>query len=46
LISLDWSVANKIWFTGNTKNTTCEATSITNCRMLKAAGLAHRCFIC
>lgn len=46
LISLDWSVANKIWYTGNTKNTTCEATSITNCRMLKAAGLAHRCFIC
>lgn len=45
LISLDWSVANKIWFKGNTKNTTCEATSRTGCAMLKAAGLAHTCFI-
>ena len=46
LISLDWSVANKVWFLGNVSNTTCEATSITGCRMLKAAGLADRCFIC
>ena len=45
LISLDWSVANQVWFLGNTSNTTCEATSITGCRMLKAAGLADRCFI-
>ena len=45
LISLDWTVANSIWFTGNTENTTCEATSITGCKMLKEAGLATRCFI-
>jgi hypothetical protein len=45
LISLDWSVANQVWFLGNTSNTTCEATSITGCRMLKAAGLADRSFI-
>ena len=45
LISLDWSVANKIWYTGNVSNTTCEATSNTGCSMLKAAGLADRCFI-
>ena len=45
LVSLDWSVANKIWFLGNTSNTTCEATSVTGCRLLKAAGLANRCFI-
>lgn len=45
LISLDWSVAMNEWFKGNTENTTCEATSIQGCRMLKAAGLANRCFI-
>ena len=45
LISLDWSVANKIWYLGNTSNTTCEATSVKGCQLLKAAGLAHRCFI-
>lgn len=44
-VSLDWSVANKIWYLGNTSNTTCEATSNTGCSMLKAAGLADRCFI-
>jgi hypothetical protein len=42
-ISLDWSVARSIWFTGNQSNTTCEATSREGCRRLKAAGLAHRC---
>jgi hypothetical protein len=46
LISLDWSVNRQTWFTGNTSNSTCEATSTENCRRLKAAGLAHRCFIC
>ena len=45
LISLDWSVARSIWFRGNTSNTTCEATSRRGCAMLKAAGLATRCFI-
>ena len=46
LISLDWSVNRATWFRGNNRsNTTCEATSIENCRRLKAAGLAHRCFI-
>ena len=45
LISLDWSVANHIWYKGDVSNTTCEATSIAGCRLLKAAGLAHRCFI-
>jgi hypothetical protein len=45
LISLDWTVARSIWFQGNTKNTTCEATSITGCKMLKDAGLTTRCFI-
>lgn len=43
LVSLDWSVANKIWYLGNTSNTTCEQTSRTGCAMLKAAGLADRC---
>jgi hypothetical protein len=45
LISLDWSVANQVWFRGNTSNTTCEATSLEGCRRLKDAGLATRCFI-
>ena len=45
LISLDWSVASSIWFTGNTSNSTGEATSRMGCALLKAAGLAHRCFI-
>ena len=45
LVSLDWSSAHSVWFRGNTSNTTCEATSVTNCAQLKAAGLAHRCFI-
>jgi hypothetical protein len=46
LISLDWSVASSEWYKGNVSNTTCEQTSVTGCRMLKAAGLATRCFIC
>lgn len=46
LISLDWSVARSVWFTGNISNTTCEATSVEGCRRLKAAGKATRCFIC
>ena len=46
LISLDWSVARSQWFHGNQSNTTCEATSRHGCAMLKAAGLATRCFIC
>ena len=46
LISLDWSVARSVWFTGNISNTTCEATSVEGCRRLKAAGRATRCFIC
>lgn len=45
LISLDWSVANSIWYTGNKSNTTCEATSRTGCALLKTAGLANKCFI-
>ena len=46
LISLDWSVNRATWFANRSIfNTTCEATSIENCRRLKAAGLAHRCFI-
>jgi hypothetical protein len=44
LISLDWSVARSTWFTGNTTNTTCEATLRENCRLLKAAGKTTRCF--
>lgn len=43
LISLDWSVARGTWFTGNTSNSTCEATLRQNCRLLKAAGKATRC---
>jgi hypothetical protein len=46
LISLDWSVNRATWFANHSIfNTSCEATSIENCRRLKAAGLAHRCFI-
>eukprot|EP00759_Apiculatamorpha_spiralis_P014286 PhF_6_TR21008/c0_g1_i1/m.30177 len=45
LISLDWSVANTIWYKGNVSNTTCEATSTYNCQLLKQKGLAKRCFI-
>jgi hypothetical protein len=45
IISLDWSVASSVWFLGNVSNTTCQATSTEGCRALKAAGLAHRCFI-
>lgn len=45
LISLDWSVASSIWFKGNVSNSTGEATSVQGCAMLKAAGLATRCFI-
>jgi hypothetical protein len=45
LISLDWTVADSIWYQGDTQNTSCEATSITGCKMLKEAGLATRCFI-
>lgn len=45
LVSLDWSVAARVWFKGNTSNTTCEATLINNCRMLKASGKATFCFI-
>ena len=46
LISLDWSVNRATWYANHSIfNTTCEATSIENCRRLKAAGLAHRCFI-
>ena len=45
LISLDWSVARGTWYVGNTSNTTMEATLTENCRLLKAAGLASRCFI-
>ena len=45
LVSLDWSVAVNQWFKGNTSNTTCEATSVRGCKMLKQQGLAHRCFI-
>jgi hypothetical protein len=44
LVSLDWSVARGTWFTGNTSNTTCEATLRANCGLLKAAGKATRCF--
>ena len=44
LVSLDWSVARGTWFTGNTSNTTCEAVLRENCRLLKAAGKATRCF--
>ena len=46
LISLDWSVAQGVWFpnASNTNTTTCEATLRENCRLLKAAGKATRCF--
>ena len=39
-------MARSVWFTGNTSNTTCEATSREGCRRLKAAGKARMCFIC
>lgn len=45
LVSLDWSVASSIWWTGSPATATCEATSIRGCAALKAAGLAHRCYI-
>jgi len=45
LISLDWGTAKNVWFTGDNKTSTCEKTSVENCRMLKASGLVSRCFI-
>ena len=44
LVSLDWSVGRGTWFTGNASNSTCEAFHRDNCRLLKAAGKATRCF--
>jgi hypothetical protein len=46
LASLDWSVGRGSWLNTTDLNaSTCEATSIANCRALKAAGLVHRCGI-
>ena len=41
LISLDWSVANRIWYQGNTSNTTCEAVSTAGCQLLKEVCPLH-----
>ena len=46
LASLDWAVGRGTWFHPAAPNTsTCEATSIANCRALKASGALTRCGI-
>jgi len=46
LASLDWSTGRGTWLNVTDRNaSTCEATSVANCRALKAAGLVHRCGI-
>jgi hypothetical protein len=46
LVSLDWSAATDVWWTGNVSNSTDEATSRKGCGLMKASGLVTRCFIC
>jgi Hypothetical glycosyl hydrolase family 15 len=45
LVSLDWSVASDIWRHPNQNDSTCEATSITGCKKIKAVSPKTRCFI-
>jgi len=45
LVSLDWSIANGIWRNKNMSLSTVEATSIENCRRIKAQAPTTRCFI-
>lgn len=46
LASLDWSVGKGTWLNKTDLNSsTCQATSIANCRALKASGNLTRCFI-
>ena len=45
LISLDWSVAMKVWMKPNQSESTCEETSIEGCRRIKAISPDTRCFI-
>lgn len=45
-ISLDWSVAESIWLNTTDKNSsTCEATSVKGCQLIKQASPGTRCFI-
>ena len=46
LASLDWAVGRGTWLHPSALNeSTCEATSIANCRALKASGALTRCSI-
>jgi hypothetical protein len=46
LASLDWAVGRGTWLnTTDLNRSTCQATSIANCRALKASGNLTRCFI-
>jgi len=46
LVSLDWSVNEKTWrHPEDMTKCTCEATSIENCRRIKAVSPGTRCFI-
>jgi len=45
LVSLDWSIANGEWQGKSNRQSTCEATSVKGCQLLKAQGTATRCFI-
>ena len=46
LVSLDWAVGRGTWLNPAAPNaSTCEATSIANCRALKASGAVARCSI-
>jgi hypothetical protein len=45
LVSLDWTVGRGTWLNPDRNASTCEATSIANCRALKASGAVTRCGI-
>ena len=45
LVSLDWSVASRIWRRDNQNESTIEATLTENCRRIKAVSPHTRCFV-
>jgi hypothetical protein len=45
LLSLDWSIANGIWNTGNRSNATGAATLVEQCRQIKAVNPLTKCFV-
>lgn len=45
LLSLDWSIANGVWNTGNSSTATGAATLVEQCRQIKAVNPHTKCFV-